>query len=396
MDEVYEVPVSTISNNNNDDVGEVYEVPIVTVDSNDPYETPDITSIRMIQKKLNEAKTDKPIQPTTIPKVPPHSSPKVPPHSVLPPQVSKVPPKVTKKLPQVSKVSPHVPNVPPQVPSHSPAHNGVKNTPTNGLAAHSNSDDIPPPPSMSPPKPKQSSISKRKGMKLPPVPSASPSGGNDGYTKVKGVVFNSRKVSKDGLIYEEINNPPAPDMDQDEYIDLSHLLPEIPDDPEAPPLPPRKPHIPGGNDTKPIRPTTSPLSIVKTYSPLGNGGLELTEDDEEYVDMSAVVTQNDHSQLKKPNNNRIGKNRAFSDTRLVQQISQTTPDPSLRSDLSQPILLEYPESDGIYEQMDISRPIPPPRKRNRHIPKPNKLTSSLSLDSSVTSNENYVTMHVKR
>ena len=343
--ETYEVPIS-VTNDTTTNNNEVYEVPISTANdthNSSTYETPDIASIRMIQQQLTAgSKTDKPLVP--------HSA-------------------------------------------------GIKNTSTADGPAHSpNDDDIPPPPAMVPPKPKQSSISKRKDKRLPPVPPLSnKTQGDNSKANAKGkvVVFNSRKISKDGLIYEEIQPKNNPVLEDDEYIDLSNLLPEAPGDPGAPPLPPRKNHIPGSsNETNKsgINHITQPrVPLVKTHSPLGEGGgIELTEEEEDYVDMSSTI--HEPSSVKKTDNNRIRKNRVISDTSLIQHIStEYTPEKSKT-------ILEYEASDGVYEQMDISRPVPPPRRRNKQLKQlmiSRELKTSLSFDSVMT-NGNYVTMHAKR
>ncbi len=335
LSDTFETPPESNSTTNTggegDEGGDVYEVPLPvggdgSVVDDGAYETPDIDSIRMIQRQLMEQSSNS------------NSSLTSEQGGVIPPPPTMMAPK------------PHLP------PVHT--HQG-RNSP---LAKRKL-------PSFPPPNDQRHAPSKEH----PPT--------GDGFTKLKGgMQFTGQVMTTEGLIYEEVRPKQQEIVEQEEYVDPALVMPT---DPLAPPLPPRK-QFQSSNKSD-MRP--SPLiPVIKTPSPLAmkGEGLELMEEDEEgedYVDMSAVAPP-----ITPPTtDNEVFKRRAVSDTRLLHQ------------SLSCSVSME--ESDGIYEQMDISRPVPPPRNKRKNKttrnPPPHRpnLKSSLSFDSSV--GENYVTMQRK-
>ena len=330
LSDTFETPpesnVTKVGGGERDEGGDVYEVPVSvggddSVVDNDAYETPDIESIRMIQRQLMEQSSNSTLTGEK--------------GGVIPPPPAMMAPK------------PHLP----------PIH------------AHQQ---------------KNSPLAKRKLPSFPPpngkghAPSKEHPPKGDGYTKVKGgMQFTGQVMTQDGLIYEEVKPKQQEVVEQEEYIDPALVMPT---DPLAPPLPPRKQFQSGSKSD--IRPAPL-IPVVKTPSPLETKGegLELMDEDEEgedYVDMSAVTPP-----ITPPNiNNEVFKHRAVSDTRLLQH---------------QSLSYSMGESDGIYEQMDISRPVPPPRNKRRNKttrnPPPHRpnLKSSLSFDSGAGGN--YITMH---
>lgn len=241
------------------------------------------------------------------------------------------------------------------------------------------------PPAMLPPK-LQQRAGKFKNKKLPAIPIVSTdltkkgdksqrhttnSKEDHGYTKVKNQSSPPLKHS-DGMIYEEVKpkNTTPVKKHPVEQQPSTHVITA----PSAPPLPPpRKPH-PSQQSSPNIIKVSSQPDIS------GNGGLELTEDDEgeDYMDMSGSMPPEENGN------------------------HDNTP---LKPHSSLPVINQQEESEDVYEAMDISRPIPPPRRKHRHTEirnrggeqsssTRNKLKASKSVDDVLASEDNhYVTMH---